>query len=119
MHTDARSLANWLSGVKGLSVKPLPSEPLSGVAATVVDLQLGADPPQCQGESYAALIASRPGAPDAYGWGVGEKNQGRLWLLDLGGGHTSGVFVIGPKATFGALLSRAKPILATLRLSTS
>lgn len=119
VHTDARSLARWMQSIKGLRVKPLPSEPLSGVAATVVDLQLGANPPQCEGEPYAVIIASRPGAPDAYGWGVGEKNQARLWLLDLGGGHTSGVFVIGPKATFGALLSRAEPILATLKLSTS
>ncbi len=108
-----------MQSIKGLKVKPLPSEPLSGVPATVVDLQLGADPPQCEGEPYAVLIASRPGASDAYGWGVGEASQARLWLLDLGGGHTSAVFVIGPKATFSALLQQAEPVLATLKLSTS
>lgn len=117
VRTDARSLAKWMRSIKGVSAKPLPSESLSGLPATMLDLELGADPPQCDGSPYAVLIASRPGAPDAYGWGMGKGEQARLWLLDLGGGHTAGVFVIGPKATFGTLLRRAQPILATLKLA--
>ena len=116
--TDAQSLATWMRTIKGVTVTPRPSEKISGIAATVVDLQLGADPPQCQGGSYAVLIASRPDAPDAYAWGVGEADQARLWLLDLGGGHTSAVFVIGRKAQFASLLQQAQPILATLKLAT-
>ncbi|KQU68299.1 hypothetical protein [Phycicoccus sp. Root101] len=119
VHTDARSLAKWMRGIKGVTATPRSDEMLSGLTATVMDLQLGANPPKCEGNPYVALIASRPGAPDAYAWGLGKKEQTRLWLVDLGGGHTSSVFVIGPKETFEELLQRAQPILATLRLTNS
>lgn len=116
--TDARSLAAWMRTIDGVQAAPRPGERLGGRAATVLDLQLAADPPLCEGAPYVVLIASRPGAPDAYGWGLGAGDRARLWLVDLGGGHTTGVFVVGPAERFTSLLVRAAPILRSLRLAT-
>src|SRR5689334_18060685 len=44
VHTDARSLAKWMRGIKGVNATPRSGEVLSGLTATVMDLQLGANP---------------------------------------------------------------------------
>lgn len=70
----------------------------------------------CAGDRVVPLLASRPGARDAYVLGVSADERWKLMLVDLAPGHTAAVYVAAPAVRFLDLTDAATPVIASFDL---
>lgn len=113
--TGAASLADWLSGLPGLSVTKRPSTSIDGHRAIVLDVRVSGSSALCG--SDAPLLANRPGAPDTWVNGINASEAQRVMLFDLPGGHTAEVVVAGPRPRFEELVELSRPVIASLHFT--
>lgn len=113
--TGAASIARWLSGLPGLSVKRQPSTSIDGHRAVVLDVRVSSTSALCG--SYAPLLANRPGVTDTWVNGISTSEAQRLMLIDLPGGHTTEVVVAGPRPRFKELVASSRPVIASLHFT--
>lgn len=109
VNTSAGKLAEWLSGLPGLSFVRRPPVVIDGHRALVLDVRVAGTHALCG--SDAPLLANRPGAPDPWVNGINTSEAQRVMLFDLPGGHTAEVVVAGPKAQFDHLVAASRPVI--------
>ena len=113
--TGAASLADWLSGLPGLSITKRPSISIDGHRAIVLDVRVSGTSALCG--SDAPMLANRPGAPDKWVNGINISEAQRVMLFDLPEGHTAEVVVAGPRPRFQELVARSQPVIASLHFT--
>jgi hypothetical protein len=113
--TDVSGLLSWTAALPGLRVTKVSNIQVGDKRASGIDILIDpATATNCSwGSPFVPVIASRPNASDAYMYGVSEGERERIYLADLGGGHTVGIILDAPTADFDALVAPALKLIST------
>jgi len=116
-------LATWLTRQPSLTTTtPVPIT-IGGRPGTMLDLTLRASwSKSCPGDSTPEVALLGPSGTPINGWGFGiaRGERVRLVLLDLGGGHVTGIAIddwpaVGAPSGFQALVDAAMPVIQSFR----
>jgi hypothetical protein len=123
---DARSIADALEQRPGLDASDRSTATIGGRQAVSLSIRLRASwqescPFVADRSAFHGVIAARLGSAVPFMWGVGEAEQMRLFLVDVGSGQTVAIFIDlalsgGTFATFDELEAAALPIVTSMQL---